>query len=336
MKSIALIVDIKGWAFDIAANIIKKQLKDSFKIDIFYSKSEEYNDNLLKILLRVKNYDIIHFFWRKTLIQFNNEDFLKELEQNKINVNSLKQKISTGIYDHLFIDDEDYYNIFNNICKKYVTSSKKLYDIYANNKQIKKPWGVLGDTFESDLFYPRNLERLNNTKLPLVIGWVGNSEWNSKIKDEAGRSIDFKGFNTILMPVFRELKENGYNIELYCADKKTNFIPNDKMCDYYSKIDVYTCVSITEGTPKPMLEAMGCGVPIITTDVGIVNEYLGIKQKEFIIGERKICENDENIKTKLYNNRDLLIELSDENYKNSKKFNINSYKNKYKEYFANF
>ena len=38
MKSIALIADIQGWAFDLAANIIKKELKQDFIIDIFYSK----------------------------------------------------------------------------------------------------------------------------------------------------------------------------------------------------------------------------------------------------------------------------------------------------------
>ena len=115
------------------------------------------------------------------------------------------------------------------------------------------------------------------------------------------------------------------------------------MCDYYSKIDVYICVSITEGTPKPMLEAMGCGVPVITTDVGIAKEYLGKQEKEFIIGERKIGKSDDKIKEnlkrkikKIYNNRNLLIELSDENYNNSKKFNSKFYKDKYKEYFLNF
>ena len=67
MKSIALIVDVKNWAFDIQANLIKNSLKDVFKIDIFYSKSETYNDDVIKILEDVKDYDIIHFFWRKTL-----------------------------------------------------------------------------------------------------------------------------------------------------------------------------------------------------------------------------------------------------------------------------
>ena len=344
MKRVALIVDIENWAFDLAAKIIKKELENDFIIDILYSKSDEYQDDLLKILLKVKNYDIIHFFWRKTLLQFNDTETQEKLEKNHIDIAELKQKISTGIYDHLFIGDESYFNIFNNICKKYVVSSQKLYKIYANNKNIKAPWGVLGDTIDSSLFYPKNLDRLKKDKNdPLVLGWVGNSEWNSKIKDAEGKSIDFKGFNTVFIPVVEELRNEGYNIQIYCADKNTNFITNDKMCDYYSKIDVYICVSITEGTPKPMLEAMGCGVPVITTDVGVAKEYLGEKEKEFIIGERKIGQSDDKIKEKLknkikriYNNRELLLELSDENYNNSKEFNSKFYKDRYREYFLNF
>ena len=63
-------------------------------------------------------------------------------------------------------------------------------------------------------------------------------------------------------------------------------IPHDEMVDYYSKIDLYICMSKIEGTPNPVLESMACGVPIITTDVGIVKEVFGDKQKKYILEER--------------------------------------------------
>ena len=92
------------------------------------------------------------------------------------------------------------------------------------------------------------------------------------------------------------------------------------MPEYYSNIDVCVCASIHEGTPLPILEAMSCGVPIISTDVGIVSEAIGEKQREYIIGDRQNGKNDENIKkvlkqkiNKLYNNRHILKELSEEN-----------------------
>lgn len=344
MRSIALIVDIKDWAFDLAANLIKKSLEDKFKVDIFYSKLEPFNEDLMKIIEEVKDYDIIHFFWRKTLLPICNKEFQQKLKRNNINLQDLKQKLSTGVYDHLYTHNEEFYNIFNNFCKKYVTSSKKLYEIYKENENIKNPWGILGDTFDETIFYPQNLERLNKPyNSPLILGWVGNSMWNNTLKDENGNEIDFKGFHTILLPVVEELKNEGYNIETYYADKNTNYISNDKMCDYYKKIDVYIGVSIEEGTPKPLLEAMGCGVPVIITDVGVAKEYMGKKQREFIIKERKIGRSDKKVKEelkdkilKLYNNRNLLIELSNENYQASKNFNSTAYRSKYIEYFLNF
>ena len=67
-------------------------------------------------------------------------------------------------------------------------------------------------------------------------------------------------------------------------------------------------------------EGMASGVPLIATDVGIVPEILGTKQKDFIIGDRDNGNNDVVVAKKLkekiiylYNNRNVLKELSNEN-----------------------
>lgn len=339
MKSIALIVDVKNWAFDIQANLIKNSLKDFFKIDIFYSTHEPYNKDIVKILEDVKDYDIVHFFCRKTILPICDSKVQEKIKERNINIDELKTKLSTGIYDHLFVKEDKYDKLLNEFCKKYVTSSKKLYDIYTENPNVKNPHTILGDTFDEHIFYPKNMDRFKEKKEKLIIGWVGNSSWNNKDNN----SIDFKGFNTVLTPVIQELQNDGYNIETYYADKNTNFIPNNEMCNFYEKIDIYVCVSITEGTPRPLIEAMGCGVPIITTDVGIAKEYLGLNQKKYIISERKIGETDDKVKIELkqkiiylYNNRTELEKLSRENYEMSKKINNSCYYEKYKKYFFEF
>ena len=349
MKRIALVVDIKNWAFDIAANIIKKSLSDKYQIDIFACKSEEFNNDLFSVLEKVKDYDLIHFFWRVILLDFEKEEFINRVNEKYGNydeyVEQITNKISTGIYDHLFEDDIEFNKKFTKYCKNYVVSSKELFDIYSNIDGIKKPFGIVGDSFEKELFYPMNRERFdfnNKTDNKLVIGWAGNSKWNSSLKDENGNPMDFKGFNTILKPVVEELQKENYNIELYCADKNTNPVPNDKMCEYYSKIHIYTCVSNKEGTPKPLLEAMGCAVPVITTDVGVARQALGPKGQEYILGKRIIGKNEEDIRKKLkeniiylYNNLDILKELSEENYEYSKNYEISKMKEVYNSYFEN-
>ena len=44
------------------------------------------------------------------------------------------------------------------------------------------------------------------------------------------------------------------------------------MPDFYKKIDLYVCASSHEGLPTPLLEASACGIPFVSTDVGIVKE----------------------------------------------------------------
>lgn len=346
MKKIALVADVENWAFDIAANIIKNALSDKYQIDIYYSKSEEFNKDLFKILEQLKDYDLIHFFWRAILLDFEKIEFKQKVIEKYGNydeyVRKMVKKISTGVYDHLYEDDTEFCASFTKFCNNYVVSSKKLFDIYSNMENIKKPTAIIGDSFEKEKFFPSNMQRFEfqNEDDKLVVGWVGNSAWNEKQKDENGNTIDFKGFHTILKPVITELQKEGYNIQMECADKTIRQIPNDEMCEYYSKIHVYVCVSNKEGTPKPLLEAMGCAVPIITTDVGVVREAFGPEQKQYILGERNLGKNENEIKEilkqkiiYLYHNRSELQKLSKENYHFSKEYEIDSMKKKYDIYF---
>ena len=133
------------------------------------------------------------------------------------------------------------------------------------------------------------------------------------------------------MPAIKELKEEGYDITLNVADRNVKMIAHEDMPEYYNDIDIYVCASRTEGTPNTVLEAMACGVPVISTDVGIVPEVFGEKQKEFII-KRDKNELKDKIK-ELINDRKKRQELSEENLKQIKEW---SWKNKaklFKEFF---
>ena len=159
----------------------------------------------------------------------------------------------------------------------------------------------------------------------IKIGWTGNS----KFTDENGD--DLKGLNKIINPAIKELKEEGYKIELVVADRNIKFIPHNEMPKYYNNIDIYICTSRTEGTPNTVLEAMACGIPVISTDVGIVPEVFGEKQKEFIIERTK-----EELKKKIINlisNKQKLKMLSDENLKQIQKWDWKNQGEKYKEFF---
>ena len=339
MKKIALVVDAKDWAFDIEANILKNKFKKDFIIDIYVSK--DYNDDLFLILEETKEYDMIHFFWRKLLLQFESEEFINQVKEHNYDYNeylSICNKISTGIYDHLFYDEENidsFRNIFNKYSKMYYTCSKRLENIYSNLPNYPKPWGTIHDTYDDKLYNGGDKDRILGKNDYLTIGWIGNSNWNLKYKD-------FKGFHSVLIPVLDELENDGYKIKRHFADKNIKFRTNEEMPSYYQELDVVVIVSTEEGTPRPIIEGMASGVPIITTDVGIVPEVFGKLQSKYILGTRTIY-NDNEIKAKLknkiielYNNRNILNELKEENYQNAHINSIDYLYNSYKKYFNTF
>lgn len=271
-KKLAIIIDAPNWAFHNVANLMKKELEAIAIVDIFSIQPEPYNNDLFTLLEDVKSYDYIHFLWRKNLLDFKSDSFKQKLMENNIDyekyIEFFSSKITTAVYDHLFLSENEileYADVFNKFSKKYYTSSKKLYDIYCNIPEYKKPETTLIDTFDIEIFKPMNLEKFkyhNISKRPLVVGWVGNSAWNNA----DGLDIDYKGLHRILNPVLQDLITEGYSIQPQFADRQIKLIPNNEMPEYYKNIDIYITCSYQEGTPRPVLEALACGVPIIATD----------------------------------------------------------------------
>jgi glycosyltransferase involved in cell wall biosynthesis len=329
---IALVADVNNWAFSNISREIIKYLSEKYEFKYFVMEDLK---NAGKLFLLTKDCDLIHIFWRGLLYELTekqNVDYLRTLGYININnyINNVVSKlnISTAIYDHLYLNKD--IKITNKIfkyVKHYYVSSNKLYNIYNKIDHIKKPEMVITDGVDLNIFYPKNLERFEKiNQRKIIVGWVGNSKWQSNIED-------FKGVQTILKPAINELINEGYPIEMYFADKNEHMIPHNQMNEYYSNIDLYICTSKVEGTPNPVLEAMACGVPIISTDVGIVNEAFGEKQKQMILEERSIdCLKKKIIY--LIENYNLFVELSKENLGSIKSWSWEYKVKDFDKYFA--
>jgi glycosyltransferase involved in cell wall biosynthesis len=332
---IALIIDKEDWAFANIATQIVNNLSEYYD---FYVIQTDIIDKIEDVLLIIQDCDLVHFFWRGFLYESIDEynliyateklgvDYKMFLDEFVKNLN-----ISTCVYDHMFLRESEIKitKKITDLTNNYYVSSNILKDIYDKLPINNKPVQVITDGVDLDKFKPSNLKRFSNiADRNIVIGWVGNSKWG----DHDKKLNDAKGVNTILKPAIKQLIKEGYKVEMFLADRNIRMIPHDKMVDYYNKIDLYVCTSETEGTPNPALEAMACGVPVISTNVGVIKDLFGIKQQKFILEERSVECLKEKI-VSLIKNTDEFSILSEENLESIKAWSWENKCKDFKEYF---
>ena len=290
---VALVIDKRDWALDHVAAQIVKNLSNEFKFKKIYISEV---DNLAQVLLLAEDCQIVHFLWRPLASDFYSDytqEYIRSLGMNAssfYNRYIVGKSISVAVYDHLMLEESDQDSRFtrllfsdeSSIVTDYAVSSKKLWKIYNERQDIlKKPDAILSDGVDLSLFKPADLERFDNIGRRTVrAGWVGNSKWWSV--------DDLKGLHTVIEPAVKILRDAGYAIELISSDRQERMIPHEQMPDFYRNLDLYLCASLHEGTPNPVLEAMACGVPVISTDVGLVPELFGPEQKKYILESRTV------------------------------------------------
>lgn len=344
---ICLVADIPNWAFDKIAQKLQKSLSNKYDITIKYFNRRDDQNNFFEFIENNSDYDLIHFFNRRTLLLIESKTFKQKVEATNQNleeyIQTKRNKFSTSVCDHIDLDEQgikELKSIYNKYTKMYYTSSKRLYNIYNSIPDFKKPETIIHDICDEEIFKPINIKRFDYENIknrPIVIGWIGNSTHSGQ------KEVDLKGVSSIIKPTVEELINEGYAVKGHYADRNERWRLTEEMAEYYSEIDLCICASLHEGTPLPILESMHCGIPIITTDVGIVNEAFGKTQKEYIIGNRHNGKNDENIKKELkekiielYNDRHKFKELSEENIKNINIFDGGKTLKSFENYFEKF
>lgn len=307
---VTLVIDVDNWAFGNIARQICRYLSDRFEFQVI---PIALLGNISQVLMLAEPSEIVHFFWREDVMQIGTSNYNGYAERLGMSPELFGARfeakaITTSIYDHL-LQDKASLNLRNGVYKRlagYSVANDTLLSFYRNCDDFPPPWGTTEDGVDLTLFKPKNLARLISVReRELVIGWAGNSKWE-------GHTEDFKGLHTILRPAVEELQSEGFRIRLHLADRQVRMIPHDEMPEYYAEIDVYVCSSKIEGTPNPVLEAMACGVPVVSTNVGIVPQAFGRLQQEFILPERSKDCLKEQIR-KLLLRPDFLVELSQEN-----------------------
>lgn len=105
--------------------------------------------------------------------------------------------------------------------------------------------------------------------------------------------------------------------------------------DLYSDVSLLMSASLTEGWPYIALEAYSCGIPILSTNVGVFSEetirhggghILPFKETEYVT---QACSHIE----KINNDKELYLKLRNESYNIGQKYDWHNLKNSWLDYF---
>lgn len=211
---------------------------------------------LLARYLKMNKYDIIHAHYglsamvaliakgkEKLIVSFMGDDIVGSnrldgsIERTSILVALINVLFSKWFYNHSIVKSDEMLKKMN------------------HSKVSLIPNGVNIDVFcPSDKTLARKKLALDpELKLIIFVSDPAREEKNYLLADKAVNLVNAQ--KTILLPVFN------------CDH---NMLP-----DYYNAADCLLLTSFHEGSPNVLKEAMACGCPVVSTDVGDVKWVLG-------------------------------------------------------------
>jgi len=274
-SKILITYDVPDWAYHKNAKVLQKYLKD-FEIDLVSDQNKQEIINYLSN----KKYDALFLQWVPDIELFTK--YIKFPDDYKCNVVS---QVTSEVFFRMYKQGWREYQKMPLLVTKSMQYFNKLSEVYDKEK-IRLAYHVN----DYDLFQPLELgvsHRIKKQKSKKFrVGYVGR---DCAIANENKGHFFIKEACEII---------GSDNVE-YVVAGFDNRLSYDQMPDFYRSLDVVVCASNHEGAPNSMLEAGLCGVPIITTKVGQIQEM--IKDGESgLFAERNAKDISEKIKILLY------------------------------------
>jgi phosphatidylinositol alpha-1,6-mannosyltransferase len=119
-----------------------------------------------------------------------------------------------------------------------------------------------------------------------------------------------------------ELRNKSVNLNLNHKITFHGYVPRELLVKYYENADVFILLSENEGMSVACLEALGFGMPIITSNCGGAEDIVENGFNGYIIDENNLIKAAEII-TNLYKNSSILSELSKNATEKSKSLDWN-------------
>jgi glycosyltransferase involved in cell wall biosynthesis len=235
-----MVADRPEWAYDLIAQGVQS-CATRWEVDIAFVI--DFRRNLAEFDIRY--YDIVFFFlWTDAFRYGPSIPYFDPL------------RCAVGVHSHASLEKRGInLRTANEILDGFAAVgvvSEILLDLLPGPNRHLTPSGC-----DPSVFRPRPFP----DDAPLRVLWVGNPD--------SAHHGNNKGFHSIIRPVVDSME----GVELITATAE-NPIPHHEMGGFYAQGDVLVCMSATEGGPLPVLEAMHCARPVISTPVGVVPEIL--------------------------------------------------------------
>ena len=273
---ILIIADVPGWAMERTADNVMARLKEQYSFEkAFNSNAEEK--------IKQGNFDLLYITYET---QFRDAGLKEVFPHHTV----------SGVRSHFKWDggrglppSPEFIEYLQQFLALNVPSLI-LYDIFkrAHPAVIRTPHGV-----DEQFFRPHPQGPVATPKGELILGWTGSRT------NHPGK----RGIEDFILPALEGLR----GVTFLMAAREERWRNQAEMVTFYQGLDAYICASRTEGGPHPILEACACGIPVISTRVGIAPELIS-DGKNGILIERSIACVREAI-VRLRDHRDVRIEM---------------------------
>jgi glycosyltransferase involved in cell wall biosynthesis len=160
-----------------------------------------------------------------------------------------------------------------NYADYYLVTSRELFYEYKTVFPESPPRGLYRDF--PDVALIQEFRSMQKSEKPIDVIWVGNSRWGIHHGIE-----DHKGLHEIVIPL-----ENRFegSLKFEYIDSAKLRIPHRNVLELIQASRILIQTSKSEGTGLPLLEAAGLGTIVLTTKVGISEDFLNGNLREFIV-----------------------------------------------------
>jgi len=251
---IVFVVDRPGWAHDRKTDALASALAARYEIvKVFQADLTESH---------LESADaVLFYYW----LQIDRVAHLRPLLQAR------RESVLIGICSHYELEGawrEPAFATLNDLASAVFINNQLLYDEIA--PQMAMPVHYTPNGVDTRFFRPPAAPSSPGPRLR--VGWAGSL---------TNQTAAHRGVAEVIEPAVALVGG-----ELHLAAREQKWRTAAEMVDFYHSLDVYVCASRTEGTPNPCFEAAACGLPVVTTAVGNMPEFIRPGENGFFVERR--------------------------------------------------